>query len=232
MNILTKTEPANETSGKIMGILDHIEQIIDISKKVGIDKSLSKAKKHLDYVTKKLGITPIQAVIFSHFMEKSNDNSIQISEVAESLKCGIVRILKYMNECEELEKKKLIRCRRNDDCTSYRIPRVVSESLRKYNEFRPEKTDNLSIVKFFTVLERIFAERSNNELSSDTMQAEALDLVNQNMHLYFCKKIMSYGFCTGDLVMLLCFCVLFANNNDDNVGGHDLEFLFDDNAYF
>ena len=51
---------------KDMDILDHFEKIVEISQKLGIDKCLSKesVKKHFDYVTDKLGISPLQAVLF------------------------------------------------------------------------------------------------------------------------------------------------------------------------
>ena len=210
-----------------MCLLDHIEKIIEISKKYGITKSLVRGKCYLNYICTKLDISPVQAVLFSHFMEKSDERCIHISEIAESIKCSKVRIIKYMNDCEELEKKRLIRCRRDDDGISYRIPRNVAESLRKNNGFVPENNENLTISALFIVLERIFDERSNNELTYNSMKAELLDLIAQNMHLEFCKKIMSYKFRNGTLVLLLCFCHLFGNNNDDNIGAHDIEFLYD-----
>jgi hypothetical protein len=215
-----------------MGILDHIEKIIEISQKYNIEKSLSKGRKHIDYVTGKLGISPIQAVLFSHFMERSDDSHIQLGEIAQSIKCSKLRIIKYINDCEELERKKLIRCRREKDNVSFRVPRDVCESIRKYNEFRPEKKDNLSIDRFFTALERIFEERENDELTYENMKLELLDLINQNMHLLFCKKIMSYKHDEDNLVLLACFCHLAGNNNDDNIGDHDFRFLYEDNTWF
>ena len=212
---------------KDMGILDHIEEIIKISQKFGLEKCLSKGKKHLDYVTKKLEITPVQAVLFSHFLEKSDDNTIQISEIAESINCSKIRMIKYINDCDELEKKKLLRCRKENDTYYYRIPRAVNEALRKNNTYKPEKHVNLSINKFFAVLESIFDERKNNELNYEKMKDELLDLISQNMHLLFCKNIMSYKFFEDDLLLLLCFCHLFVNNNDNNIGSHDFEFMYE-----
>jgi hypothetical protein len=223
----------NELSVKGKSILDQIDKIVEISKKNGIEKCLIVGKKHLDYITKKLGINPIQAVLFSHFMERNNDSIIMLSEIAESIKCSNIKIIKYMNECEELEKKKLIRCSRNSDGVSYRIPRNVLDSLRKNDEFKSEKLDNLSIIKFFVTLEQIFEEKSNNELTYDTMVTEIKDLISQNMHLLFCKKIMSYNLCDDeDLILLVCFCHLYGNNNDDNIGAHDIMFLYDEKIIF
>jgi hypothetical protein len=219
----------DQGSSNDMDILDKLEKIVEISRKHGISKCLSIGKVHLDCVTKKLGISPIQAVLFSHFMERSAGNNILLSEIADSIKCSKIRIIKYINECEELEKKKLIRCCR-DGSISFKVPTNVRDSLRKYNEFRPEKNDNLSIFKFFTVLEQLFADRENNELTYDSLKEELKELININMHLLFCKKIMSYNLYEDDLTLLILFCHLSGNNNDDNIGFHDLQFLFENKS--
>ena len=226
----SRTDSENDPNN--MGILDHLEKIIEISQKNGIEKSLFKAKKNIDYVTAKLGISPVQAVLFSHFMERSDDNNILVSEIASSIKCSKLKIIKYMNDCDALEKKRLIRCKRDRDNLSFRVPLHVCDSLRKFNEFRPEKNENLTIEQFFTVVERIFDERANNELTYENMKHELLDVINMNMHLLFCKKMMSYNLDKDDLALLVCFCHLAANNNDDNIGEHDIRFLFDDSSWF
>jgi hypothetical protein len=71
---------------KDMGILDHIEKIVRISQKNGIDKCLIKGKTHIAYVSQKLGITPVQAALFSYVMEKSADKyNNSINDIARSI---------------------------------------------------------------------------------------------------------------------------------------------------
>jgi DNA-binding Lrp family transcriptional regulator len=108
----------------------------------------------------------------------------------------------------------------------------VCESIRKYNVFKPAKKENLSIEELFFFLEQLFKERENGELTYEAMGMELLDLINQNMHLVFCKKIMSYNLDEDDLSLLACFCHLSGNNNDDNIGDHDIRFLFDNHSEF
>ena len=233
--IAAKLFPQRPASGEKIalrdfGVLDHIEKVVEISQKHGIGKCLVRGKIHLDYITQKLGISPLQGILFSHFMERSADNRIMISEIADSVHCSKVRIIKYINECDELEKKKLIRCSRDSDGISFRVPCDVRDSLRKHNEFRPEKNENLPVSKFFSVLEKLFEERQNSELTYDTLKAELQDLISMNGHLEFCKKIMSYNLGESNLALLTCFCHLFGNNNDDNIGVHDFAFLYDDRS--
>jgi SpoVK/Ycf46/Vps4 family AAA+-type ATPase len=237
--VKAKKTPVGTGSGKgiplkDMDILDHFEKIVEISQKQGIDKCISEksGKKYFKYVTDKLGISPIQAVLFSHFLERSADSHIRISEIAESIKCSKIRIIKYINECDELEKKKLIRCSRDSGSISYRVPCDVRDSLRKYNEYRPTKNENLTIAKFFAVLEQLFSEKENNEYTFESLTTELMELINLNMHLEFCKKIMSYNFDSEDLTLLICFCHLCGNNNDDNIHTYDFNFLYDDKSTF
>ena len=214
------------------GILDHIEKIVEISTNKGIEKCLTDGKKQIDYVTKKLGINPIQVVLFSLFMEKNDEKYIKIGEIAEKTKCSKIRFLKYMTECEELERKKLIRYSRDGECISYRIPRCVYDSLRKNNEFIPEKNENLSISKFFVILGRIFEEKSNNELTYELMKIEINDLISQNMQLQFCNKIMNFKLKEYDLILLLRFCYLSGMNDDDYIITSDIEYLYDEDYIF
>jgi len=221
-------ESGGDTPFKEMDILDHIENIVEITQKQGIEKGKLTGKKHINYVAEKLSISPLQTILFSLLLERAASNQILLSEIAESIKCSKVRIIKYITECEELEKKKLIRCSRSTDCISYRVPRDVRESLRKYNEYRPEKKDNLSIGKLFAILGQLFRERENEELTFENLTGELLDLFEQNKHLEFCKKILSYELSEYDFTLLTCFCHLAGNNDDDNIGMHDLEFLYED----
>lgn len=225
--IIFKAGAEIDKSFKDMDILDHIEKIVEIAKKHGIDLCQIVGKKHLDYVTEKLGISPLQAVLFSLMVEKTAEKKNYLSEIAETGKSSKVRVIKYINDCEVLESKKLIRCNRSDDSIAYRVPRVVRESLRKHDNYIPEKNENLSIEEFFGILEKLFEERENYELTFKILKNELIDLINQNMHLLFCKRIVSFNLDEDALVLLLCFCHLAGNNGDDDIGGHDIIFLYD-----
>jgi len=208
-------------------ILDIMEKIVTISREYGMDACLVEGKPYLDHVAFTLDISPLQAMLFSQFMEHSDSNQILLSEIAETVKCSKIRIIKYMNECEELEKRKLIRCSRSNNGISFRVPKDVRDSLRKSNRFTPKKNENITIFELFPILEQLFEERENNELTFNSLGVELTDLVTANMHLQFCKKIKSYNLCEANFVLLLCFCHLAENNSDDNIGFHDLSFLFD-----
>ena len=173
-----RTESANNTQPEDMSILDHIEKIFEVSQKFGIDECLSWEKRHIDYVIGKLGISPVQVLLFSTLLGKCGDSYISLSDIADSMNCSKIRIIKYINEYKEMEKKKLIRCNSSRGSISYWITSYLCESLLQFNEYRPLKIDNLTISRFFAVLEQIFKEKENGMFSYDSMRTKLLDLIN------------------------------------------------------
>jgi len=142
--LISRAVPVNE-----MDILTLLEKIYIETHECGIVNYQLEGKDYLDYVSRKLGINPLQAVLFSHFLAKSDNTSINIGEIADSVKCNKVKIIKYRNEINELENKRLIRCKRTNKEITYRVPPGVSDSLSKNIEYKPIETTGLSIEKFF-----------------------------------------------------------------------------------
>jgi adenylate kinase len=164
-------------------------------------------------------------------MEKSADKyNNSINDIARSIKCTTVRIIKYLNEFDELEKKKLVRCKREDGGISFLVPDYVRDSLRKSNEYMPLKEENLTIQKFFAVLKRLFRERENDELTFSGLLQRLSDLVSSNMHLPFCRKLRGYNLNNDDWPLFLCFCHLEVNYSKSSIDLSDFEFLYDDES--
>ncbi|MDR1867100.1 MAG: ATP-binding protein [Treponema sp.] len=222
-----------EKADYIQSLLGHIEKIVELSEKKGITESFfEKAAAHISFVTEKLQLTPIQVVLLSHFLNKCDDQAISIEDIAESTKCSKIRIIQYMNEFDVLEKRKLICCCREYKSVSYRVPLEVINALRKGEEPKPDRHENISITEFFTVVENLFDQRNDNELTFDTLSAELNDLIKVNIHLEFCQNIKKLNLSKHNKVLLICFCHLFVNNDDENIGFHDIEDIYEHKAEF
>jgi hypothetical protein len=143
-------------------ILDHIERIIEITRRNGIDESLGKGEQYLEFVTGKLGINPVQAILFSYFVENSYESGIKVSDIANYIKCKNIKMIKYMDDFEELERKKFIVCNRNSWGTSYSLAQGISVSLLN-NEFVPKK--DLILFDDITPREMFYNQRETNEVN-------------------------------------------------------------------
>ena len=223
----------DSVTGTKSSLLGHIDKIVELSEKKGLtDDFFERAAQHINVVTEKLGITPIQALLLSHFLNRCDDQEITIDDISESIKCSKIRIIQYMNELDELEQKKFIYCCRESKTITYRVPLYVIAALRKDEKPEPERYEHISINEFFTAIENFFEQRSENELTFEALCTELECLIKNNMHLLFCKKLKDYELIGNDEILLLYFCHLFVNNDDDNIDLHDIGTIFEHKTVF
>lgn len=149
---------------KQMDLLTAIEQIVEKAK----DSKLSpefyrKASRYIKYVSDKLDLTKEQSVMLALFINLSDDDSIRLYQLSNYVQCPTIRILRYKNEINELEKRELIRCYRNArgccKSISYRVPFDVIDALNRNEKFTPRNCTGLTCQELFGELEDIFELR-------------------------------------------------------------------------
>ena len=219
-------------TSKKMDLLTAVEQIVEKAKESQLGKEFyRKADRYIKYVSEKMELTKEQSVIMALFINRSDDNSIRISEISEDVKCTTTHILRYMNDIDVLEKRELIRCcRERRGRISYRVPYDVIEAFKRDVKYVPRKCTNLTCPELFSELEDIFELRNDNEMTFDVMSQKVRSLLDDNPQLQFVKVIKRNGWEDAEegLMLFLLFCHLYVNNNDNNIRFHDLDFLYDD----
>ncbi len=219
-------------TSKKMNLLTAVEQIVEKAKESQLSKEFyRKADRYIKYVSEKMELTKEQSVIMALFINRSDDNSIRISEISEDVKCTTTHILRYMNDIDVLEKRELIRCcRERRGRISYRVPYDVIEAFKRDEKYVPRKCTNLTCAELFSELENIFELRQDNEITFDAMCQKVKSLLNDNPHLKFTNAIKQQGWedMEDELMLFLLFCHLYVNNNDNNIRFHDIDFLYDD----
>lgn len=214
-----------------MDLLMAVEKIVDLAKDSQLSKEFyRKADKYIKYVSTKLELTKEQSVMMALFINRSDDNSIRISEISKDVECTTTRILRYMNDIDVLEKREYVRCcRERRGRISYRVPFDVIEAFKRDEKYVPRKLTNLTCPELFSELEDIFDLRNDNEISFEVMSQKIHSLLEDNPQLQFTKAIRQGGWedMEENLMLLLLFCHLYVNNNDNNIGFHDLDFLYD-----
>ena len=219
---------------KQMDLLTAIEQIVEKAK----DSKLSpefyrKASRYIKYVSDKLDLTKEQSVMLALFINRSDDSSIRISELSEDVKCSTIHILRYMNDIDVLEKREFLRCCRDLNSyrksISYRVPLDVIEAMKRDEKYVPRKCTGLTCQELFGELEDVFDLRKDNEITYEALTQKINNLFEDNKQLQFVQMLNLFDDDDNDDKMLLVlFCHLCVNNSDDNIGFHDLDFLFDD----
>jgi hypothetical protein len=214
-------------------LLQHIEYVVELAEDSRLsDEFYKKAKTSINFVAKTMNLSLDQAVIFSLFMEKSDDNRIYISEFSRFLGCRNIKAISMMNDVDELEKRRLVRCRMDDGKKNYRVPNDVVEAVKQSiaYEYKPENSTNLSTEELFRQMEQLFDERENQEISCETLTIELKSLIEDNNSLVFCRQMKEWDEIYNDnnnCLLLLLFCHRFINLDDDMIGFHNFENLYD-----
>ena len=221
----TEKECVTTQKNKKLNLLEHIEQIVELSKESGLKTDFFvKAKKHIKYVNKVLNLNDIQTIFLSHFADRSDDKNILISEIAKFINCRNIKLLQFMDDIDVLEKRRFVRCSRDGDHISYRVPREVITALRENREFVPLKKGNLSIEVFFDELDKLFDECKENELTYSDLKDDIEVLMKDNAHLEFCAKMKEVF---EDKILLLVFFNLFVRDSDDDIRFSDFSDIFE-----
>ena len=214
-----------------MDLLTAIEQIVENAKFSELSKEFyRKANKYIKYVSDKLDLTKEQSVMLALFINKSDDTCIRLSEISCYLNCSTVRILCYLSDIEELEKREFLRCCREKGyirSISYRVPLEVIEAMQHDEKFVPKRPVGLSCQELFGELEEIFEMRKEDELTYENMVKKIDSLFEDNKNLEYVKRITHTVMVEEDKMLLVLFSHLCVNNNDDNIGYLDLDFLYD-----
>jgi hypothetical protein len=126
-----KNEAAiNETKQKetivkirLQSLLEAFEYIVELAKDSNLNSDcFFKASAYIQYASRKLKLSPMQTVLLALFVDRSEDNSIRISEITSYVECRTTKILRLSSEIDVLEEKHYLRASRSRDRLTYRVP--------------------------------------------------------------------------------------------------------------
>ena len=212
---------------KDMNLLEAMEHIVALAKGSGLsDEFYNKTDEYICFIADKLQLSKEQSVMLSLFVDNSDSRNILASDIAEFLQCTTIQIIKCMNDIDELVRREYILKREDERQLSFRVPTDVIESLTNNEAFVVRAKTNLSTSELMMELETVFEKRGNKELSYEQTASKTKCLLEYNAGLAFSRKLRGYALNEEDQTLLILFCHLFANNDDDEIRFHDIEFLF------
>ena len=141
-----------------MNIIDHFEKIISLAKEHGFtDVFFESAKEHLETAGSLLETTPAQTALFAVILERFGEDSESLEDITKTLKCSKMQLLRYMDDFDELRKKRLIKAvtrswrsgRGNTGFPEYVVPMDVIKSLRANEKYQYKLFQNLCAEDFF-----------------------------------------------------------------------------------
>lgn len=209
-------------------LLQNIEQIIELSENSELsDAFFNQAKPYINFVKDKFHLSDISAIFFAVFVNNNDSCYISVKKLADHFKCRKIRIMRYVEAFLELERRRLVRCKRSDNEIGYRIPADVIYALHDGREIEPKQISDLSQDDFFSRLNELFSERKECEVRYDHLVIEMDDLVNVNHHLNVCQIVNNHRYTGRDKILLLYICHAMVNEDEDCVSFYEMKQIFE-----
>lgn len=225
-----KTKQKNDAqNAKPKSILESFEYIVELAEDSNLDKEfLEKAATHIRYAARKLKLTATQVVMLAMFVDRSEDSRIMISEIAKYTGCRTTKILRLSDDIDVLESKHYLRASRSRKSLSYRVPAAVLKSLRKNQPYvyQPEPVPDTST--FFDRFDRLMDEKDDDEQTHESLLEQTKEMLEEIRDSVFVTELRRCGFGDEDMLLFVFMAHLYVENNDDNIGFHDIDDLFDD----
>lgn len=226
-----KSKQKNDAkNAKPKSVLESFEYIVELAEDSNLDSDFfDKASTHVKYASRKLKLTAMQVVLLAMFVDRSEDSRIMISEIARYAGCRTTKILRLSDDIDILESKHYLRASRSSKSLSYRVPGAVLKSLRKNQPYIHETEPVLDTQTFFDRFDKLMNEKDDDELTHDSLMEQTMDMLDEIKDTKFATSLRRCGFGDEDTLLFIFMAHLFVENNDDNIGFHDIDDIFDDN---
>ena len=229
---IENSKPLSEEQAitKPMNMLEAFEKIVEMSEdsKFG-EVFMRMAEAPIKYASRKLKLTPMQTVLLAHFVDRSEDRCIRISDIARFTGCRTTRILQLSSDINVLEKKRYVRKSRSRNSLSYRVPFEVLEALSRNVPYKFEKETLADTSDFFDRFDKLTDERDDDELTYEELKSETMGMLEDIKDTVFARELRVCDLDDDDTTLFVFMAHLYVENNDDNIGFHDIDNLFDNN---
>lgn len=217
-------------NAKSKSILESFEYIVELAEDSNLSKDFfDKAGKHIRYAARKLHLSPMQTVLLAMFVDRSEDSRIQISELARYAGCRTTKILRLSEDVDILESKHYLRASRSNNSLSYRVFGGALQALRKNEPFIYTTEPVVDTAAFFDRFDRLMKEMDDNELTHHSLLVQTMDMLQEISSCDFARNLRRYNLDEEDTLLFIFMAHLFVENDDDNIGFHDIDDIFDDN---
>lgn len=217
---------------KPKSLLEAFEYIVELAKGSAFnDEFMRKADVYIKYASRKLKLPAMQTVLLAMFIDRSEDNSIMLSEIAGYVGCRTTRILRLSKEVDELERMHYLRARRGSDRLSYRVPRDVLSAIKDDRPYCYTPETVADTTDFFDYFNRLCNEHDSCELPYADLVTVASEYLDQIAGSHFARE-MKRRFpndIDDEKWLFIYMAHLFIENSDDNIRFSDIENLYDDN---
>ena len=213
-------------------VLEAFEYIAELAEDSNLDEEfLQKAAPHIQYASKKLKLSDKQVILLALFVEHSNRDRVQLSDLAEYIGCRTTKLMGLKGDMDYLEELHYIRVCHRDEIT-YRIQAEVLLAIQsnKAYKYKPEPVTDTQT--FFNWFLRLMKERMDDALTYDNLRKEVFGMLDKIKHTRFAKALNRRFLFLDDKMIFILMAHHFVEAAVDNIPLREIRNLFgDDNGF-
>ena len=228
----TKAAKSVKTNTKFPTLLEAIERVVELSKdsKMSNDFLLA-VSPEIGLLADSYGITEQQAVLFCICMERG-PRRVDYDDFARHLDMSNIRVLSYASDIDALVHRRLLRYRDVNDEDSFDVYQPVIKALKRNEAYQLPPRKGLDCNELFDQLNMLFDDLSNDAITPDDLLAELETLLADNPQIGMVKHLRELHLGGENLLLLLLFCHLLINNDDNDIRLNQMEGVFSEKAAF
>ena len=214
-------------NAKPKSVLEAFEYIVELAEDSNLDSDFFEtASAHIKYAARKLNLTPMQVVLLSIFVDRSEDSRIMISEIAKYAGCRTTRILRLSDDIDVLESNHYIRASRSRNSLSYRVPGEVLDALRKNQPYVHVTEPVPDTQAFFDRFDQLMNEKDDDELTNESLMRQTMELLHEIHDTEFAKRLGNYNLDNEMLLLFIFMAHLYVENSDDHIMFHNIDDIY------
>ena len=213
---------------RVKNVLEAFEHIVELAKDSNLSTDyFDKASAYIRYASRKLTLSPMQTVLLALFVDRSEDYSIRISEIASYIGCRTTKILQLSSEIDVLEDKYYLRASRSRDRLSDRVPSDVLKALKHNQPYVHTSEPITDLPTFFDRFKDLIEEKDNNETTHDALLQKTEEHLTEIKDSHFVCSLKKFNLNEEDRLLFIFMAHLFVENHDDRIGFGDIDNLYD-----
>ena len=223
---LTQAAKNVKTLPKFPTLLEAIERVVELSKdsKMSADLLLQGAPE-IGLLADSYGITERQAVLFCICMEHG-PRRVDFGDIARHLDLSNIRVLSYASDIDALVHRRLIRYRDVNDADSFDVCQPVIKALKRNEAYALPRRMGLDCMELFEYINMLYDDLNNDAVSASGLQEELQQLFADNPQIGFVQQLKELYLGDEDLLLLVLFCHLLINKDDNDIRFSQMEGVF------
>lgn len=213
-------------------LLEAIEKVVELAEDSKLnDRLFVEVAPEIGLLSDGFGITPLQAVLFCVCMHKG-PRRVDFDDLANHLDVSKIAILKYSDDIDALIRRRLLRYRDAKEEDEFDVYQPVIKALKHNEIYEIPKNTGLDCIGLFEQLETLMDNLDNNSITAKDLYGELETLFDDNPDIDFVRKIRELDLRREDLMLLVKFCSLLINDDDDDIRFGQMEDVFESKSEF